>query len=622
MPCESPGPLSLRVDVLSSLACSRLAKEGLTRALEILLHTQAWDFGVAWLGEDDYLRYAADCLSPHIEADAHRFQAFVESVRSRVRPNRFPQASLKGGGLCSCHSAACMAGCCWGGEPAEVGMQTALALPLARGGVVYGVIELFSRTPRDLDETSRQGLQEIANDLGKFLWSRRLETRARLRSVRWEGARRTARLAYWECSISTGRLRAAMNMSEVLGVNPANLPTTLDEYLLLAPEEDRSALVAGLADLTNPSIGSIELEHRIVPHEEGERVVVVQGMADFDADGNVLNVSGTVQDITPYRRLEDRLRLAVTAIDHAGDAIVIFDARGAIMSVNSAFTRITGYSEPEAQGQQLDELLNRPSGKHDESFFRRLLGRLRTYGRWKGELWARAKNGRGFAMLLSLSEIRDDKGRVSHHVGVFTDVSRQKEYKERLEVLALHDSLTGLPNRALFLDRGQQALSRATRNSLQIGVIFIDLDLFKRINDTWGHAVGDEVLRRAGERMRDAMRDCDTVARLGGDEFVVLLTDVKGVVSCIVAAERLLEVITEPYAVNGISVALGASLGIALSPQHGDEIRCLLHRADQALYSIKRNDVRRIAVWSPSIQEERAPVAEGLPCSNRSALRS
>lgn len=148
-------------------------------------------------------------------------------------------------------------------------------------------------------------------------------------------------------------------------------------------------------------------------------------------------------------------------------------------------------------------------------------------------------------------------------------MSRQKEYKERLEVLALHDSLTGLPNRALFLDRGQQALSRATRNSLQIGVIFIDLDLFKRINDTWGHAVGDEVLRRAGERMRDAMRDCDTVARLGGDE-----------------------------------------------------IRCLLHRADQALYSIKRNDVRRIAVWSPSIQEERAPVAEGLPSSNRSALRS
>src|SRR5690606_19406240 len=140
-----------------------------------------------------------------------------------------------------------MAGCCWGGEPAEVGMQTALALPLARGGVVYGVIELFSRTPRELDDAARQGLQEIANDLGKFLWSRRLETRARLRSARWEGARRTARLAYWECSISTGRLRAAMNMSEVLGVNPANLPTTLDEYLLLAPEEDRSALVAGLA---------------------------------------------------------------------------------------------------------------------------------------------------------------------------------------------------------------------------------------------------------------------------------------------------------------------------------------------------------------------------------------
>src|SRR5690606_12131030 len=124
-------------------------------------------------------------------------------------------------------------------------------------------------------------------------------------------------------------------------------------------------------------------------------------------DGKVLNMTGTLQDITPYRRLEDRLRLAATAIDHAGDAIVIFDGRGGIMSVNSAFTRITGYREDEVVGKQLDVVLNRPSGRHDESFYRRLLGRLRTFGRWKGELWARAKDGRGFAMLLSLSEIRD-----------------------------------------------------------------------------------------------------------------------------------------------------------------------------------------------------------------------
>lgn len=310
------------------------------------------------------------------------------------------------------------------------------------------------------------------------------------------------------------------------------------------------------------------------------------------------------------------MRLAATAIDHAGDAIVIFDARGAIMSINSAFSHITGYSEAEVRGRQLDALLNRPSGRHDESFYRRLLGRLRTFGRWKGELWARAKDGRGFAMLLSLSEIRDDKGRVSHHVGVFTDVSRQKEYKERLEQLALHDSLTGLPNRALFLDRGQQALALAQRNGALIGLVFVDLDLFKEVNDNHGHAVGDDVLRQAGGRMRAAMRDCDTVARLGGDEFIVLLTDVKDEEACVAAAQRLVQALARPYLVNGLQVELGASLGVALSPGHGSDIHTLLNRADQALYSIKRDDVRRYAIWTPEMRHDSAllmggPGAEG-----------
>lgn len=614
MPSESPGHFSLRLEILRSLACSRLAKEGLTRALEVLVHHQSWDFGVAWLGEEASLRYVGDCLSPRAQHSSPRFQAFIESVRSRVRPARFPGAFPQGNRPCTCNTAACMANCAWGREPAEGGMQSALALPLARGGVIFGAIELFSCEVRNLDSVGRESLQSVAEDLARFLWSRRVESRARLRTARWEGARRIARLAYWECSPSTGRLRAAINMSEVLGLNPAKLPNTIDEYLMLAPEEDRPAVSAALTDLVNPAVGTIEIEHRILAQDgAGDRVVVVQGMADFDSEGNVVNLSGTLQDITPYRRLEDRLRLAATAIDHAGDAIVIFDARGAIMSVNSAFTRITGYTENEARGHQLDVLLNRPSGKHDESFYRRLLGRLRTFGRWKGELWARAKDGRGFAMLLSLSEIRDEKGRVSHHVGVFTDVSRQKEYKERLEILALHDSLTGLPNRALFIDRGQQALSRAMRGGTQVGVIFIDLDLFKMINDTWGHAVGDEVLRRAGNRMRSVMRDCDTVARLGGDEFVVLLTDVGGVDACLGAAERLLAATTEPYLLNDISVELGASLGIAISPEHGTDIRTLLHRADQALYSIKRNDICRVAVWSPQFSTDSSSVPEDQP---------
>ena len=601
--------LPLRYDVVSMLACSRLARDGVARALELILQKQSWDLGIAWLAEDQHLRHVADCVSHHSHMDEPGVQAFLKSVRVLLRADDLATAAFSRQDVCSCRVSCGPKACVWSKGAFQAGFQTAIAVPLVCGDVVYGAIEFFSWEARTLDADTHESLLAVASDLGKFLRSRRFETRAQLRKERMAGARRIARLAYWECSPSTGRLRSTGNMSDVLGLDPASLPATVDEYLLLLPEEERGGLQAAMADLHNPAIGSVEFEHRIAAVAgRSERVVVVQAMADFDPSGNVLSMSGTLQDITPYRWLKDRLRLAATAIDHAGDAIVIFDARGAIMSTNSAFSRITGYTDREVRGKQLDALLNRPSGRHDESFYRRLLGRLRMFGRWKGELWARAKDGRGFAMLLSLSEIRDDKGRVSHHVGVFTDVSRQKEYKERLEQLALHDSLTGLPNRALFLDRGTQALAMAQRNDAHVGLVFVDLDLFKAINDNYGHAVGDEVLRQAGGRMRGVMRDCDTVARLGGDEFVVLLTDIKGESACEAAAQRLVEALTRPYPVNGIQVEVGASLGVALSPAHGSDIHTLLHRADLALYSIKRDDVRRHALWRPDMHHESVPL--------------
>lgn len=604
-PGDQPGHLTLRYDIASTLACSRLAKDGLARALERILQVQSWDLGIAWLAEGGHLRYAADCVSHRPEMAGPRIHGFLDSVRVWLRKDEVAADSFSKNSLCSCQTSSCPSACVWSWGALKAGLRSAVALPLACGNVVYGAIELFSLEPREPDAVLKESLLAVAGDLGKFLRSRRLETRAQLRNERMAGARRIARLAYWECAPSSWRLRSAGNMSEVLGLPHAELPANLDEYLLLIPEEERAGLHAAWAELHDPAMGSAEFEHRLVlSRDKSERVVVIQAMADFDPLGNVLRISGTLQDITPYRRLEDRLRLAATAVDHAGDAIVIFDARGAIMSVNSAFSRITGYVESEVRGKQLDALLNRPSGRHDESFYRRLLGRLRTFGRWKGELWAHAKDGRGFAMLLSLNEIRDDKGRVSHHVGVFTDVSRQKEYKERLEQLALHDSLTGLPNRALFLDRGQQALALAERKGTRLGLIFIDLDFFKTVNDNYGHAVGDEVLRQAGERMRGVMRDCDTVARLAGDEFVVLLTEVSGEPACVAAAERLIQALTRPYSVNGTRLELGASLGVALSPEHGSDIHTLLNRADQALYSIKRNDVRRYAVWQSEMRHD------------------
>lgn len=598
--------LSLQYEAVSILARSREASDGLACALEKIVELQSWDVGIAWLADGKHLRFATSCVAADPALHTPVVHDFLTAVRGRLRgrvgavPGDFTSEHL----LCWCSGNIDNPDACtWRSAAALAGLRSAVAVPLACEEIIYGAIELFCREIREPDPAEQRSLESVARDLGRFLKARRFETRMQSRNARLTEAQRIARLAYWECAVGTWQLRGASNMGEVLGLAEDELPATLEDYLKLVPEEQQANLRLALARVQDSAIGSIECEHQLLPRTgEAARVVVVRAQADFDSTGRPLRISGTLQDITPYRRLEERLRLAATAIDHAANAIVIFDSQGAIMSTNREFSRITGYAEAEVWGRRLDDLLNRPSGRHDESFYRQILGRLRTFGHWKGELWARDKGGRDFPMLLSLSEVRDELGRVIHHVGVFTDVSRQKQYEERLERLALHDSLTNLPNRALFMDRGHQALALSQRKGNQVGLIFIDLDLFKSVNDIHGHAVGDIVLRDAGARMRDLLRDCDTVARLGGDEFVILLTEVGGESQCLLVASRITEALGRPYHVNGEEIVVGASLGVALSPDHGTDIHTLLNRADQALYSIKRDPSRRYAVWAPELE--------------------
>ncbi len=601
-------PLSLQYEAVSILSRSREASEGLAHALEKIVELQSWDVGIAWVADGKHLRFATSCMAADPSLQTPAIQKFLVSVRGWLRGKVGAAAGdfTAEHDLCWCCGDSDMANLCsWRAKATLAGLRSAVAVPLVCGETIYGAIELFCRELREPDAEQQRSLEWVGRDLGRFLKVRRFETRMQSRNARLTEAQRIARLAYWECAVGTWQLRGAGNMGHVLGLDDGELPATLEHYVERVPTEQQAGLRSALARVQDPIIGSIEYEHHFIARPgEAERVMVIRAQADFDSNGRPLRISGTLQDVTSYRRLEERLRLAAVAIDHAANAIVIFDSQGAIMSSNSEFSRITGYAEAEVWGRRLDDLLNRPSGRHDESFYRQILGRLRTFGHWKGELWARDKGGRDFPMLLSLSEVRDELRRVIHHVGVFTDVSQQKQYEERLERLALHDSLTGLPNRALFMDRGQQALALAHRNGSQVGLVFVDLDLFKRVNDVHGHAVGDLVLRDAGARMRNLLRECDTVARLGGDEFVILLTEVGGDAQCIVFASRLGEALTRPYHANGEEIVVGASLGVALSPAHGTDIHTLLNRADQALYSIKRDPSRYYAVWSPDLEYE------------------
>jgi len=226
------------------------------------------------------------------------------------------------------------------------------------------------------------------------------------------------------------------------------------------------------------------------------------------------------RDITERQRSEDMLRLHAKVFENIADAVFITDARCCIQSVNTAFTRVTGYSAEEVAGRT-PALLQ--SGRHDVAFSTEMWRSLDENGQWQGEIWNRRKDGVLFAALLSITALRDPDGKVSRYAAVFNDISTLKHYQEKLRYLAHHDVLTGLPNRALFAARTADAMADARRHADNFAILFIDLDHFKNVNDSLGHAAGDLLLQQVAQRAQDSLRDTDIVARLGGDEFAVLL---------------------------------------------------------------------------------------------------
>ncbi len=263
--------------------------------------------------------------------------------------------------------------------------------------------------------------------------------------------------------------------------------------------------------------------------------------------------------------------------------------QGNILSINPAFTQVTGYTEERALGQWFFGLIHKASGRHDKPFFRQAIGTIEAEGSWKGEAWGRRADGKVIPTLLTLSAIRHpENDQVTHYVGVFSDISKQKEYESRLQQMAWYDDLTGVANRALLIERGNRALLQAERHDGVIALLFVDLDRFKAVNDTYGHAAGDELLRQVAERLCLCVRASDTVARVGGDEFVILLPEVAEEDGAEVVAAKIRRGLAEPFVVDGHAVDIGVSIGIAHYPTDGLDMPTLLQQADEGLYRAKR----------------------------------
>lgn len=301
-------------------------------------------------------------------------------------------------------------------------------------------------------------------------------------------------------------------------------------------------------------------------------------------------------DIEELKSTIERLTLLASVFTHGQEAVMLTDSQNRIVEVNPAFTRITGYEASEVIGKD-PKILS--SGRQAPEFYSELWRTLQSHGQWQGEIWNRHKEGHIYAEILSITQLLDESGQLTHYLAMFLDISRLKAHEEELRQIAHYDLLTGIPNRRLLQDRLRQALARARRSELQVAVCYLDLDGFKPINDKYGHAIGDLVLIEITQRIQAVMREVDTLARLGGDEFVLLVTELSRLEEIAKVLERVLRTVSDPITINGERMNVTVSIGVTFFPEHGIDPDTLLHCADQAMYKAKREGRNRYVFFRP-----------------------
>jgi diguanylate cyclase (GGDEF)-like protein/PAS domain S-box-containing protein len=341
----------------------------------------------------------------------------------------------------------------------------------------------------------------------------------------------------------------------------------------------------------------------------GERWVASTVSVIRDQGGHPQYFVAVVADIDQRKRAENRLRLHAEVFEHIGEAIVIADAEQRIVSVNRAFSQITGWSEGEAIGRSADLLLADAQAGEQA----RIWQQAQQHGVWRGEVWGARKDGGPFPAWMTHSVVRDSRGNVTYHVVVFSDVTERKAAEERIRYLAQIDALTGLPNRLLLGERLNGVLRAAAASRRPFAVMFIDIDRFKNINDSLGHSTGDALLHEMAKRLSAVLRSGDTVARHGGDEFVVLMPDVEDSAQVAQAARRMLKATSQPMTVDQHVLGTTSSIGIAMYPDDGSDAESLMKNADTAMYVAKNSGRNNFQFFTPDMN---ARVREFLSIEN------
>ena len=405
------------------------------------------------------------------------------------------------------------------------------------------------------------------------------EREERLKLALWGSAEQ-----YWDYDLVKGELHRMLADDERSAAT-IRIETLVETEHKIHPDDVRQVMDA----LRQHIRGETELflsEHRILDATGHWVWMRARGRAvERDENGRVRRIAGTARNITGQRNAERERRIASEVLRSMNEAVSVSDRNFDFVAVNPAFTKTTGYTDVEAIGRNASML---DSPQHDPAFYRHIREKMLRQGRWSGEMWQRRKDGEEFLCSIESSAVLDNNGQQSLYVTVLTDITQQKRAEQELRYLANFDTLTNLPNRALLAERLSRAIVRARREDNRIAVLFLDLDRFKDINDSLGHATGDRILRAAAVRLQDTVGQHHTVARLGGDEFTVVLENLDVAEDADKVAREIIMAFEAPLVLDDrLEVSISPSIGISLYPDHAQVPTELLKQADTAMYQAK-----------------------------------
>jgi len=385
---------------------------------------------------------------------------------------------------------------------------------------------------------------------------------------------------------------------DMLGYDGAEEVVGKNMFSFIEPEYHKKAS-GSIAEMLAGTLSGTS-DYPLIKKDGSRLFVEANGEVLRDKNGNPRQLLFIDRDVTGRKEIESRLRSLSVAVEQSPVSVVITDLEGIIQYVNPMFSEITGYSLEEAIGQHT-RILN--SGFTDRSVFEQLWETMREGRSWTGQFINKRKNGETFWEEAHISPVLDGNGAATQYVAVKLDITKRKEVEERINHLALHDPLTDLPNRSLFSRMLQQSIELAGRHGYRLALMFMDLDHFKTVNDTHGHAVGDLVLKQSADRMRQSVRASDTVGRIGGDEFVILLPRIAAETDAWHVAEKLRQAMEVPFEVEGCDIRLSASVGIAIYPDHGRQENELSKHADTAMYRAKQQGRNRVLMFEDDMKQ-------------------